>query len=108
LYDLRTHGYDCAEAIVLATERYNKPEPVNLGSGMEISIKDLTALIAQHTGFRGRIVWGTSKPNGQPRRCLDTSRAELELGFTAKVPFEEGLRRTIEWYRSHWEELRGT
>jgi GDP-L-fucose synthase len=99
---------DCAEAIVLATERYDKPDPVNIGAGMEISIKDLVELIARLTGFRGRITWDTSKPNGQPRRCLDTSRAEREFGFRATTGFEEGLRRTVEWYRSHRRERRGT
>jgi len=92
---------DCAEAIVLATERYDKPDPVNLGAGAEISIKDLVGLIARLTGFQGRIVWDTTKPNGQPRRCLDTGRAEREFGFKAKVGFEEGLKRTIDWYRAH-------
>lgn len=92
---------DCAEAIVLATERYDRPEPVNIGAGREISIKDLVGLIARLTGFRGRITWDTSKPNGQPRRCLDTSRAAQEFGFRATTGFEEGLRRTIEWYRTH-------
>ncbi len=92
---------DAAEAIVLATERYDSAEPVNIGAGFEISIKDLVALIAQATDFRGRIVWDTSKPNGQPRRCLDTSRAEKAFGFKAKTPFEEGLRRTVAWYRSN-------
>jgi len=92
---------DCAEAIVLATERYDKPEPVNIGAGWEISIKDLVHLIADLTGFQGEIIWDTSKPGGQPRRCLDTSRAEREFGFKAKTGFEEGLRRTIEWYRAN-------
>lgn len=96
---------DCAEAIVLATERYNKPEPVNIGAGFEISIKDLVHLIAELTGFKGEIVWDKSKPGGQPRRCLDTSRAEREFGFRAKVRFEEGLRRTIAWYGAHRREL---
>lgn len=90
---------DAAEGILLAAEKYNSSEPVNLGSGMEISIKDLVELIARLTGFEGRLVWDTSKPNGQPRRRLDVSRAEKEFGFRAKVNFEEGLRRTIEWYR---------
>jgi GDP-L-fucose synthase len=90
---------DAAEGIVLATERYEGDEPVNLGSGMEISIRDLVETIARLTGFKGDIVWNTDKPNGQPRRCLDVSRAEREFGFRAKVPFEEGLRRTIAWYR---------
>ena len=89
---------DAAEGILLATERYNESEPVNLGSGMEISIKDLVHLIARLTGFEGKIVWDTSKPDGQPRRCLDTSKAERLFGFKAKTPFEEGLRKTIEWY----------
>lgn len=90
---------DAAEGILLATEKYNSPEPVNLGSGMEISIKDLVELIAHLTGFNGRIVWNTSKPNGQPRRRLNVERAEREFGFKAQINFEEGLRRTIEWYR---------
>jgi len=90
---------DAAEGIVLAAERYDGDQPVNLGSGMEISIRDLVETIAGLTGFKGDIAWDTSKPNGQPRRCLDVSRAEREFGFRARVPFEEGLRRTIEWYR---------
>lgn len=89
---------DAAEGILLAAEKYNSSEPVNLGSGMEISIKDLLTLIARLTGFEGKIVWDTSKPNGQPRRRLDVSRAEREFGFKAQVNFEEGLRHTIEWY----------
>jgi GDP-L-fucose synthase len=92
---------DCAEAIVLATERYNKSEPVNIGAGFEISIKDLVELIAKLTGFKGEIIWDTTKPDGQPRRCLDTSRAEKEFGFKAKTNFEEGLKKTIEWYREN-------
>ena len=92
---------DAAEAIVLATEKYNKGEPVNIGSGFEISIKDLVNLIARLTGFKGQIAWDTSKPDGQPRRRLDISRAEREFGFRAKTKFEEGLRKTIEWYLSH-------
>lgn len=90
---------DAAEAIVLAAERYNKSEPVNLGSGMEITIKDLAELIAELCGFGGRIVWDTTRPDGQPRRCLDTSRAEQEFGFRARMDFREGLKRTIAWYR---------
>jgi GDP-L-fucose synthase len=89
---------DAAEGILLAAEKYNSSEPVNLGSGMEISIKDLITLIAKLTGFKGELVWDTSKPNGQPRRRLDVSRAEREFGFKAQVDFEEGLRRTIDWY----------
>lgn len=92
---------DAAEGILLATERYNRSEPFNLGSGMEISIKDLSELIARLAGFSGRFVWDTNKPNGQPRRALDVSRAEKYFGFRAKMPFEEGLRRTIEWYRGY-------
>ena len=91
---------DAAEGIVLASERYNDPDPVNIGSGHEISIKDLAMLIARLSGFEGRLVWDTSKPNGQPRRGLDTRRASERFGFKAQVDFEEGLRRTIEWYRS--------
>jgi GDP-L-fucose synthase len=91
---------DAAEAIVLAAERYDGAEPVNLGSGMEISIRDLAHVVAKLTGFEGRIVWDTTKPNGQPRRCVDTSRAERWFGFRARTSFEEGLRRTVEWYRT--------
>jgi GDP-L-fucose synthase len=86
---------------VLATEHYNGSEPVNLGSSFEITIKDLVELITRLTGFKGKIVWDTSKPNGQPRRSLDVSRAEKYFGFRAQISFEEGLRRTIEWYRQH-------
>jgi GDP-L-fucose synthase len=93
---------DAAEGILLASERYNGREPVNLGSGNEISIKDLAEKIAAMTGFQGELVWDTSKPNGQPRRALDVSRAEKYFGFRAQTPFEEGLRRTIEWY---WENM---
>lgn len=92
---------DAARAIILATECYNKGEPVNIGSGFEVSIRQLVELIAELTGFEGEIVWDISKPNGQPRRRLDTSRAKEEFGFEAKVDLREGLRRTIEWYRSH-------
>jgi GDP-L-fucose synthase len=89
---------DAARAIVLATEYYNKPEPVNLGAGKEISIRDLVSIIKEQTGFTGEIHWDTTKPDGQPRRCLVTSRAEKEFGFVAQVPFDEGLKRTVEWY----------
>ena len=92
---------DAARAIVLATERYNKPDPVNLGAGKEISIRDLVTLIKEQTGFTGEIHWDTTKPDGQPRRCLVTSRAEKEFGFVAQVPFSEGLRRTVEWFIEH-------
>ncbi len=89
---------DAAEGIVLATENYDKPDPVNLGAGMEITIKDLTEIICRLMDYKGEIRWDATKPDGQPRRMLDVSRAEREFGFTAKVPFEEGLKRTIEWY----------
>jgi GDP-L-fucose synthase len=89
---------DAAEGIVLATEKYDRPEPVNIGSGVEIAIRDLVALIAELTGFDGRIVWDATKPDGQPRRCLDTSRAQKEFAFKAKTELREGLRWTIEWY----------
>jgi len=89
---------DAAEGIILAAEHYNKPAPVNLGTDFEISIKDLAELIAKLIGFKGRMVWDTTKPDGQPRRRLDTSRAEKEFGFKAKVELEKGLKRTIEWY----------
>ncbi|MBM3769918.1 MAG: GDP-L-fucose synthase [Acidimicrobiia bacterium] len=90
---------DAAEGIVLASERFDGDEPVNLGSGNEISIRDLVTLIARLTGFEGQIVWDTTKPNGQPRRQLDVSRAARLFGFHAQTSFEDGLRRTIEWYR---------
>jgi GDP-L-fucose synthase len=91
---------DAAEGIITAAERYESPEPVNLGTGEEIAVRDLATLIAEAVGYRGRIDWDTSQPNGQPRRKLDTSRAEREFGFHARTSFSEGLRRTIEWYRS--------
>ena len=89
---------DAAEGIVLASERYDKPDPVNLGSAFEISIRDLVTLIAEATRFTGKITWDTSQPNGQPRRKLDTSRAEREFGFRSRTDFREGLKRTVEWY----------
>ena len=95
------YAEDAAEGILRATERYNGPDPVNIGSGNEISIKDLAELIGRLIGYEGRFVWDTSKPNGQPRRALDTSRAEKYFGFRAQTNFEEGLRRTIDWYRQH-------
>jgi GDP-L-fucose synthase len=91
---------DAAEGILLAAERYNKSDPVNLGAGFEISIKDLVELIAKLTGFKGKIIWDRTKPDGQPRRTLDVSKAEKEFGFRAKVTLEEGLKKTIEWYRN--------
>jgi len=90
---------DAAEGIVLAAERYDGADPVNLGAGQEISIRDLVGLIARLTGFEGRIVWDAGKPDGQPRRMLDTSRAAAAFGFVAGTPFEDGLSKTVEWYR---------
>jgi len=89
---------DCAEAIVLATEKYDKPDPVNIGAGFEISIKDLAYKIKDIVEYNGEVVWDTTKPDGQPRRCLDTTKAEAEFGFKAKTGFDEGLRETINWY----------
>ena len=89
---------DCARGLVAAVERYDSPEPMNLGTGHEITIRDLVMLIARLTGFTGRITWDTTKPDGQPRRCLDVQRAKKAIGFEAQVPFEEGLKRTIEWF----------
>jgi GDP-L-fucose synthase len=91
---------DAADGIISAAENYNGAEPVNLGSGQEISIKDLLELIARLTGFEGNIVWDTSKPNGQPRRALDTTRAADYFGWRASTPFEDGLKETIDWYRA--------
>lgn len=92
---------DAAEGIVRAAEGYDKSDPVNIGSGKEISIRDLVQLIAKLTGFQGEIRWDATKPDGQPRRCLDVTRAEQEFGFRAGTPFEQGLRKTIEWYEQH-------
>jgi GDP-L-fucose synthase len=91
---------DCARGIALAALLYDKPEPVNLGAGFEITIKDLAEMIRRLVGFEGDLVWDETKPDGQPRRCLDTSRAAAEFGFRASMPFEEGLRRTIQWWKS--------
>ena len=96
---------DAARGIVMAAERYNSSEPVNLGAGMEISIKDLAEQIANLTGFEGEIVWDTSKPNGQPRRGLDVSRAKEYFDFEAAMPFEEGLRRTIAWFKENQDKI---
>ena len=90
-----------AEGILLATEKYNKNDPVNLGTDLEISIKDLAELISKLVGFKGRITWDRSKPDGQPRRRLDTSRAEREFNFKAKMDFTKGLKKTIERYRKN-------
>lgn len=92
---------DAAEGIMKAAEKYNKSDPVNLGAGFEITIKDLAILIKSLTGFKGKITWDRSKPDGQPRRKLDVSRAKREFGFTAKTSFEKGLRETIDWYTVH-------
>jgi GDP-L-fucose synthase len=92
---------DAAEGILMASEAYDGPEPVNIGSGQEISIKDLITLIAEETGYTGNLVWDTSKPNGQPRRALDTSRAADYFGFRAQVNFRDGLRNTIAWYSEY-------
>ncbi|NLE64485.1 MAG: GDP-L-fucose synthase [Elusimicrobia bacterium] len=89
---------DAARGIVLASEKYDKSDPVNLGAGFEITIRDLVELVVEETGFQGEVLWDATKPDGQPRRCLDTSRAEKEFGFKAEVSFREGLRRTVEWY----------
>jgi len=97
---------DAARGIVMAAERYQGSEPVNLGAGMEISIKDLAVLIAETSGFTGNIVWDTSKPNGQPRRALDIERAKEYFGFVAEMPFNEGIQKTIEWYRENKDNIK--
>ena len=94
------YAEDAAEGILLATEKYNKSDPVNLGAGFEITIKELVGIIAEITGFEGEIVWDATKPDGQPRRCLDTSRALKEFGFMARTDFKVGLMNTIQWYAS--------
>ena len=92
---------DAAEGIVMASEGYNDADPVNIGAGFEISIRDLVALVVRLTRFEGRIIWDTTKPNGQPRRKLDTQRARERFGFEATTNFEEGLKKTIAWYEEH-------
>lgn len=92
---------DCAEGILKAAENYNGSEPINLGSGMEISIKELVEIIVKVSGFKGDLIWDGTKPDGQPRRCLDTSKAKKEFGFMAQKTFEEGLKDTINWYLEH-------
>ncbi len=92
---------DCVEGIVIAAERYDGPEPVNLGAGKEISIRELAELVADVVGFRGKITWDTSMPNGQPRRSVDATRARELFGFEARTPLREGLERTVAWYREH-------
>ena len=94
---------DAANAIIMAAEKYNKSDPVNIGAGYEISVKDLVNLIVSLTGFNGKVVWDTSKPDGQPRRCLDVLKAKKEFGFEARVPLERGLKRTIYWYKKQKE-----
>jgi len=92
---------DAAEAIILAMEKYDKSDPVNIGAGFEISIRDLVSLITELTGFQGKVIWDETKPDGQPRRMLDTAKAYREFGFKARTDFREGLAKTIDWYRSH-------
>ncbi len=91
---------DAAQAIVEATGKYNKSEPVNIGAGFEISIRDLVELIVELTDYHGKIIWNTNQPDGQPRRMLDTTRAFNEFGFRAKTDFREGLKKTIFWYET--------
>ena len=100
------YAADAVEGIVLATEKYDSPEPANIGAGFEITIKDLVEKVAKITGFTGKIIWDTTKPDGQPRRCLDTSRAFREFGFKAKTDFDAGLKATIEWYRANRDKLK--
>ncbi|MBE9167653.1 GDP-L-fucose synthase [Pleurocapsales cyanobacterium LEGE 06147] len=95
------YSTDAARGIVIATQKYNEPEPVNLGTNYEISIRDLVELICELMQFDGEIVWETDKPNGQPRRCLDTTRAKEKFGFVAEMDFRQGLKNTIDWYRQH-------
>ena len=92
---------DAARAITMAAERYDGDAPVNVGAGFEITIKNLAEKIKQLTGFKGKLIWDTSKPDGQPRRCLDTTKAKQLFGFEAQMPFDEGLRKTIEWWRQN-------
>ncbi|MBM3126798.1 MAG: GDP-L-fucose synthase [Chloroflexi bacterium] len=92
---------DAADLIITAAEKYNESEPINLGSGYEISIKDLAEMIVKYTGFKGKLAWQTDKPNGQPRRGLDVTRAREKFGWSAQVPFEEGMRRTVEWFMAN-------
>ncbi len=100
------YAEDAAEGIVTATEKYNDSDPVNLGSGYEISIKNLTEMIIRRVGFEGQLVWDTSKPNGQPRRGLDVTRAYERFGWRAQMPFEEGMQRTIEWFYQNKDKIR--
>lgn len=100
------YAADAAEGILLATEQYNGPEPVNIGAGFEIKIKDLAEKIAELVGFKGEIRWDSSQPDGQPRRCLDTSKAKKFFGFEARTPFDEGLKAAIQWYQQNKDKLR--
>jgi len=95
------YSEDAARGIVMATQSYSDPEPVNLGTGYEITIKDLVELICELMEFRGELIWETDKPNGQPRRCLDTTRAKNAFDFTAQMEFSQGLQSTIDWYRQN-------
>ncbi|MDP2232553.1 MAG: GDP-L-fucose synthase [Actinomycetota bacterium] len=97
------YAEDCARAIVMAAEHYDGAEPVNLGAGWEITMKDLAELIGKHVGFEGEIIWDTSKPNGQPRRKLDVTRAKEYFGFEAQMQFDEGIKRTVEWWEANRE-----
>jgi GDP-L-fucose synthase len=97
------YSEDAAQGIVMGTQFFNEPDPVNLGTGYEITIRDLVELICELMGFQGEIVWQTDKPNGQPRRCLDVERAKQSFGFEAQTDFREGLKKTIDWYRQHAE-----
>jgi len=97
---------DAAEGIVTAAEAYDGSEPVNLGSGQEISIRELAEMVARMTGFNGKLVWQTDRPNGQPRRALDTNRALEYFGWKAAMPFEDGMRRTIDWFQEHQSEIK--
>lgn len=99
------YAEDCARGIVLATQEYDDPDPVNLGTGEEISIKDLVHLICELMGYEGEIRWQTDKPNGQPRRCLDVTQAEKRFGFKAQIFLREGLKRTIDWYRQQASQM---
>jgi GDP-L-fucose synthase len=102
------HVDDAARGILLAAERYNSSDPVNLGAGMEISIRDLTVRIAEMSGFHGELIWDSTKPDGQPRRSLDITKAENLFGFRAQIPFEDGLRQTIEWFKQHSQSQNAT
>lgn len=97
------YSEDAARGIIMAMEDYNESDPINLGTNSEVSIRDLVTLICRLMGFKGDVVWLTDKPNGQPRRCLDTAKAKEKFGFTANITLEQGLQNTIDWYRQHPE-----